>query len=69
MANTVCIDTRPCFGKRTVPGAKYGACRILSDSSEYADGECPFCKPRATETNGVEYPYDRNYAGSKKESA
>ena len=60
MANTLCMDKRPCFARQDI--LTRGRCKILNDSSSYAPGECPFCKPKASVTNGVEYPFDRHYA-------
>jgi len=54
----ICIDSRECFAK----GPKK-SCLALSVTYEH-DGECPFCKPTKTITDGKIYPWvnymDRN---------
>ena len=56
---TTCNDSRKCFGKRT-EYAGLCKCTVLSETYE-RDGDCPFCKPHRTITNGEVYPYNKYY--------
>ena len=61
MKSLNCYDSRPCFAKN----CSTGKCRILVQHEglyPYADGVCPFCKPRKEFTNGKYYPYNIVYA-------
>ncbi len=56
-----CNDSRTCFGK-----TDRGTCKCLHVTG-FADGTCPFCKPKASITNGMVYPFDDLYGrGYKK---
>ena len=61
-ADSKCVDSRPCFAKNKWTKV----CGILTGDKEgnigYTDGQCPFCKPRIDETNGVVYPFDPYYS-------
>lgn len=48
--NPKCFDERECFAKNN----KH-RCELLN--STFADGKCPFCKPKSDYTNGVHYQY------------
>lgn len=51
-----CKDTRECGMRYKKEGPKKGICLALESGYEN-DGECPFCKPVANETDGVYYPH------------
>lgn len=48
-----CNDTRECFARHRL---NPDLCGILQTTYE-KDGDCPFCKPKRGETNGVYYPH------------
>ncbi len=58
-----CHDSRLCFAKRE-GSVKCGVLikhDIRSNSDEYEDGKCPFCKPLREYTNGKKYVKNKNY--------
>ena len=63
----ICIDSRECFAKirdKDGSGKPCNKCVILTNISGYDDGDCPFCKPKRGYTDGVYYPYKRNFGAT-----
>lgn len=59
-----CHEFAPCFGQARVEreGHMSTLCTVLHTT--YPDRKCPFCKPKRMVTDGVEYPYKREYGRS-----
>lgn len=58
----ICHDSRPCFARGSRLNPSSIKCAALMSTYE-KDGECPFCKPKMTETKGKEYPINRRLFG------
>ena len=54
------VNKRRCYeGKKKCFARRGEYCSILIDT--YGSPGCPFCKPKVSVTNGVEYPFNRYY--------
>lgn len=53
-----CSDkSKPCFARKYDPFVDVVICSCLT-APEYAEGTCPYAKPRREWTNGKFYPYN-----------
>lgn len=52
----MCDDLRPCFARKVG-----GQCMILTDTYNFYEDLCPFCKRDREKTDGKVYPYNQHY--------